>query len=603
MRVAVDRRLFWVGTLIAWGLATAYLVGRYAGHSVDDLFITFRYAHNLSTGQGLVFNPGERVFGLTNPGFAILLALLHLATGVSIPWLATAVSGLSLLGVALLLLREAEGAGRPLAGWIGGALALGSAYLWTVHGGEAPTVLLLLSLAAATVERRPGLAGLLAGIAVWMRPDAAVGAATLGALRWSEMRRLPRRYGIALAAVAGAGIAAAWLYFGSPVPVTLESKRILGALAGSETVGLRFWAKAAELWTRFGGTLALPLAAIGVLGLAVLARGPGRVGRLLAVNGLALAVAYPLLRVPFFLWYTVPTAFVVLYAAPFAVAALDGQVVRRLPPAESVGGRALRAAVAMAIAVPLLVPFVRTSLTIHRQTGWEGRLPEYRQAALWIRDHSAPGDAITCDEIGVLGFFSERPILDVMGLVSPEVLPYIVHRDFEGAFLDRPTRFVVYLKGRSWHGAVVAKPWFRHAYRIVARFPLPDGSTSVLVYRRRRAARYHLPGRPPARVCDILQGRVHLPTLCRRTRHDRSATDGRRRALRTSAERSRNSSHPVAHAEPHRERSRAEPELLSRRAGLCRRGAVGGGGRAPRRDAGRRLVPPRPESGRLRQGS
>jgi hypothetical protein len=497
MRVAIDRRLFWAGTLIAWGLATAYLIVRYAGHSVDDLFITFRYAHNLAAGQGLVFNPGERVFGLTNPGFAILLALLYLATGVAIPWLATALSGLSSLGVALLLLREAEVAGRPLAGWIGGALALGSSYLWSVHGGEAPSVLLLLSLAAVATARRPGLAGLLAGAAVWLRPDAAVGAAALGALRWGETRRLPWRYGIALAAVAGAGVAAAWLWFGSPVPVTLASKRILGILAGSETVGLRFWAAAAVHWTRSGGQLALPLAAVGVLGLPVLMHGPGRVGRLLAVNGLALAVAYPLLRVPFFLWYTVPTAFVVLYAAPFAVAALDGQTVRRWPSAESAGGRVLRAAVAAAIAAPLLVPFVRTSLAHFRTAGWEGRLPEYRQAGLWIRHHSAPGDAITCDEIGVLGFYSERPILDIMGLVSPEVLPYIVHRDFAGAFLDRPTRFVVYLKGRSWHGSVVAAPWFRDAYRIVARFPLPDASTAVLVYRRRRGGEVP-PPRPPA---------------------------------------------------------------------------------------------------------
>ena len=496
MRVAVDRRLFWAGTLIAWGLATAWLIGRYAGHSIDDLFVTFRYAHNLAAGQGLVFNPGERVFGLTDPGFAILLALLHLATGVAIPWLATAVGGLSMLAVALLLLREAEAAGRRLAGWIGGALVLGSAYLWSVHGGEAPTVLLLLSLAAAVVERRPGLAGILAGVAVWIRPDAAVGAAALGVLRWAETRRLPRRYGLALALVVGAGIAAAWLYFGSPVPVTLESKRILGMLAANESVGLRFWGKAAELWSRFGGSGALALAAIGVLGLPVLAHEPGRVGRLLAVNGFALAVAYPLLGVPFFLWYTVPTAVALLYAAPFAIAALDRLVARRWSGAATAGGRVLRAAVATAIAVPLLVPFVRNSLTIHRFTGWEGRLPEYRQAALWIRDHSAPGDAITCDEIGVLGFYGERPIHDVMGLISPEVLPYLARRDFIGAFLTRPTRFVVYLRARSWHGAVVAKPWFRRAYRIVARFPLPDGSTAVQVYRRRRGGEVP-PPRPP----------------------------------------------------------------------------------------------------------
>ena len=32
----------------------------------DDAFITYRYARNLARGEGLVFNPGERVEGYTN---------------------------------------------------------------------------------------------------------------------------------------------------------------------------------------------------------------------------------------------------------------------------------------------------------------------------------------------------------------------------------------------------------------------------------------------------------------------------------------------------------------------------------------------------------
>ena len=41
----------------------------------DDAFISFRYARNLSNGDGLVFNPGfERVEGYTNFLWVILLA-------------------------------------------------------------------------------------------------------------------------------------------------------------------------------------------------------------------------------------------------------------------------------------------------------------------------------------------------------------------------------------------------------------------------------------------------------------------------------------------------------------------------------------------------
>lgn len=43
-------------------------------YTVDDAFISFRYARNLASGLGLVFNPGERVEGYTNFLWTILMA-------------------------------------------------------------------------------------------------------------------------------------------------------------------------------------------------------------------------------------------------------------------------------------------------------------------------------------------------------------------------------------------------------------------------------------------------------------------------------------------------------------------------------------------------
>ncbi len=47
--------------------------------STDDAFITFRYAENQATGEGLVFNTGERVEGYSNFLFAQILSLLVLS--------------------------------------------------------------------------------------------------------------------------------------------------------------------------------------------------------------------------------------------------------------------------------------------------------------------------------------------------------------------------------------------------------------------------------------------------------------------------------------------------------------------------------------------
>ena len=48
----------------------------------DDAFISFRYAHNVVDGHGLVFNSGEYVEGYTNLLWTLLMAfgMIHIET-------------------------------------------------------------------------------------------------------------------------------------------------------------------------------------------------------------------------------------------------------------------------------------------------------------------------------------------------------------------------------------------------------------------------------------------------------------------------------------------------------------------------------------------
>lgn len=85
--------------LVVLVIVVPRLAGLYAMNVFDDAFITFQHSENLATGDGMVFNRGERVLGTTAPLFAIFLAALGwigwpipevaLATGIA----ADAVSG------------------------------------------------------------------------------------------------------------------------------------------------------------------------------------------------------------------------------------------------------------------------------------------------------------------------------------------------------------------------------------------------------------------------------------------------------------------------------------------------------------------------------
>ncbi|MBL8154301.1 MAG: hypothetical protein JNM70_08970 [Anaerolineae bacterium] len=46
-------------------------------------------------------------------------------------------------------------------------------------------------------------------------------------------------------------------------------------------------------------------------------------------------------------------------------------------------------------------------------------------AAHWIKDHIPPDQLLAIHDIGAVGYFAARPIVDLAGLVSPEVIPFI----------------------------------------------------------------------------------------------------------------------------------------------------------------------------------
>ena len=142
---------------------------------VDDAFISFQYARNFATGNGLVFNPGEIVEGYTNFSWVILSALFF-AWQID-PIIATSVLTLGLAyayaGTAYLIARQI----MP-AGWSWGvALMVGfsnSLLIYSARGSGMETALfawLNLLVLAALLQRAWYRAGIGATLTLLTRPD------------------------------------------------------------------------------------------------------------------------------------------------------------------------------------------------------------------------------------------------------------------------------------------------------------------------------------------------------------------------------------------------------------------------------------------------
>jgi hypothetical protein len=490
--------------LTAWAGLCALLAVRLAGYAPDDMFISYRYAWNLAHGEGFVFNPGERVFGLTNPGHALMLALLYGVTGVPVHLLGGMVFAAALWAVAVLLWLDLKRRGAAWEAALGGTLVLGSSYVWAAAGSASAAVLAFLAGAAVLVERRPATAGLLAGLAVWYRPDAVLGVAALGLLAWLERRRLPWRFALAAGGLVLLGAGAAWLWFGSAWPGTLEAKRIMVASREVSWTGAeRFWAGAAPLLARHLGPAWLLLVALGIAGQWPLFARGGRAARTLVLYGTGIAVAYPLLGVPYYLWYTVPPVVALLYGVGGAVAGIVRAGAAALAGEAGSQGYALRhrlaaagggLAAALLLAVPVL-SFAERSSSRFQAFVDGNHYDTFRRAGQWIRDNSLPEERIAYGEIGNLAYFSERPVDDLMGLVTPQALPYVAAADPNGAFLLRPPDFFLDHPANP-HPGIAHTPWFARAYYPVASFPDPRGPGEATVYRKYPDAELP-PPRPP----------------------------------------------------------------------------------------------------------
>ena len=491
------RSAAWVALITLWlGLAVP-IAWRSSGEAVDDFFITYRFAQNLAEGQGFVFNPGERVFGTTAPGHGLMLAGLHVLTGVALEALGTASTLVAFLALALLVVRTSDR--RPEAA-LGGTLVLTSPYLWLHNGSELPVALALLALAAALGPpavpagrgelpgRRSWLAGAIAGLAVWFRPDAGLAVAAEGVLRWWRRRSLPWRYGLAAAAVLAGGLGLAWAWFGQPLPATLEAKRFQAQWRPEVwRSGWDFWIGALRGLHRWYGAGLPLLAVVGALGLRPLWRRGGRVLRQLLLYGLGVAVAYPLLGVPFYPWYVLATFILWLYSLAFATGALARRCTTFFGPA--VGSRLL----ASVAAAWLLVATLGGSFDQARwmwTRGLRNDLKVYYQAAgNWLQDQTRVDEEVAYVEVGMVAYYSRRPVHDLLGLVTAGAFEKLESRGLDGAFLDHPTPWVLcFDRLRGLQGPVCEAPWFQRAYEPAARFEKPGSEVYLRLYRRRAGA-------------------------------------------------------------------------------------------------------------------
>ncbi len=452
------------------------------GFPLDDAWIHQTYARNLAERGEWAFRPGQPSAGSTSPLWSAVLAIGFWLDMAPYPW-AYLLGTVLLWGVVLAVeagIRQAIPSYRPRFPWAGALIALEWHFVWAAASGMETIfygALVTWTLLSLMKDKRSYVTtGLLIGIGIWVRPDGItlLGPAALTALLAEHVWR--KRFRALLDLFIGSGTP--FLFYllfnvrlnGAPWPNTFYAKQAEYAILRQAPLLERY----AEQWLQ-------PLVGVGAFLL------PGAVLWLVVVwrrrdwHTLA-AMVWFAAYLGLYAWLLPVTYQHGRYVMPamgiFFVWGLLGLWRLATTPASPRLVRSLLVGWRAGIYLLALLFWIQGGMAYARDVAFIES--EMVATARWVNEKLPDDVLIAAHDIGALGYFDSHPLLDLAGLVSPQVIP----------FLRDETRLAAYLDAQGADYLVVFPDWYpslvanrEPVFVTNAPYAPAQGGTNMAVYR------------------------------------------------------------------------------------------------------------------------
>ncbi len=521
-------------TLGIFALTATRFTGGQGGVPLDDAWIHFQFARNLARGDGLSFNPGQPTSGSTAPLWTLLLAAVYFGGG-EFPVAGQVLSGACFL--AALAATYALGkrlTGNRWAAWLAGAVvAVNGRMVWAGLSALETGLFATLSLLAIyaylsdRAARRYRLrTAALFGLAALSRPEGyLLFALSLADFVWNGWRR-PERAAAGthasrtifrrlplLPVVLFAAIVFPYLVFslrtsGHLLPNTYHAKAVINFRLDRDFLSV------AARYLILDNPLLLPFYVLGV-GVLLCPALSGSTVRLGSPEPARLSASARTLQKGhaslLSLWSAgLPLVYAFLHAALYQ----HGRYLIPLIPCNAVIGvvglleaRRLLLRRGYRWAFPLpgegdgqgkgLVVLV--SLLVVAGTAWQlptmARLYAWNvdeinrmHVALghWVTEHTPPDAVLALNDIGAITYISERPVVDLAGLITPEVVPLLRAPDRDARLADliaqRDVQYVIIFP--DWFPGLAARSdLLEQVYQVTLEHRTITGGEKMVVYR------------------------------------------------------------------------------------------------------------------------
>ncbi len=431
------------------------------GFPLDDSWIHQTYARNLGLSGQWAYVPGIPSAGSTSPLYTVLLAVGYALRAPFFAW-TYSLGALFLAATGLISARMAERlypAIRNVGLWTGLALVMAWHLVWTAASGMETVLFAALALLAMLVAWREmdggsnrahvghGVVfGLVGGALIATRPEGVIVIGLIGLLMLVARPQPNQVSFLAWGAGALVGSLIALMPYallnltlnGTVLPNTFSAKQAEYADYLSQPFLVNLWNVVQPL-TAGGQLLLIPGILVGIIALArrVAAR---RCEALFLVPALwpAAHILIYTLRLPVNFQHG---RYVIPALAPLICIGVGGTMLLAAQRYRSLFGRVLSRSLTITT-LSLFVLFLVLGATIF---GREVQMinSDMVVASRWLADHIPPDQLLAVHDIGAVGYYAPRPILDLAGLVSPEVIPII--RDHEAKMKLMQARGVRYL--------------------------------------------------------------------------------------------------------------------------------------------------------------
>ena len=452
--------------------------------TIDDAYITFRYARNIVNGVGFVYNADEYVLGTTTPLYTLLMAALSfILRSQNFPIIALWVNAFADAITCVLLITLGETLSGQKRVGVAAALLYAVApfsVTFAIGGMETSLFVLLIILTAILYLRRHPAFALCAALALLTRPDALIFIGPIGLdyiireiffLRnpqfpiRNSLSRITLHASLFLIPIIAWTLFAAY-YFGSPLPHTITAKGFAYQLNPQEGF-VRLWQHYANPFMEFVTFEKIPYGNFWVLpgiiiyfslSLIAILKFFRRDARSLPITlypflyFITFAIANPLI----FRWYLTPPlpiyfiliigGLIELQTSNFKLQTSKLKSQNSNPKAQSPKPQSPSFIVHCSLFIvhyslfiihcSLFIAFIFLSLrawTLSPDHGPARPAPDmawfkleeiYTQVGKELAPQIDSKTVIAAGDIGALGYFSNTRILDTVGLISAQTPPY-----------------------------------------------------------------------------------------------------------------------------------------------------------------------------------